>query len=49
MAADRILVRPDGYVAWADTTERPDDQDGLEHAMRHWFGVDFTLPCRRAN
>lgn len=48
VAADRILVRPDGYVAWADTTERP-DQDGLEHAMRHWFGVDFTLPCRRAS
>jgi 2-polyprenyl-6-methoxyphenol hydroxylase-like FAD-dependent oxidoreductase len=38
VAADRMLIRPDGYVAWADTTERP-DHDGLERALRQWFGV----------
>ncbi|MGV9796658.1 FAD-dependent monooxygenase [Mycobacterium sp. NPDC003449] len=38
VAASRMLIRPDGFVAWADTTERP-DHHGLEHALRHWFGV----------
>ena len=32
-----LLVRPDGYVAWAAT---PDDLDagGLRHALSTWFG-----------
>ncbi|MEV0677563.1 FAD-dependent monooxygenase [Actinosynnema sp. NPDC050436] len=32
--ADGVLVRPDGYVAWAGTA--PED---LTHALRRWFGV----------
>lgn len=47
LAANRMLIRPDGFVAWAGTTERP-DHDGLEHALRHWFGVDLTAPCQHA-
>jgi hypothetical protein len=31
--ADALLLRPDGYVAWAGT---PDDT--LEEAVRAWFG-----------
>ncbi|NUP00826.1 MAG: hypothetical protein HOW59_23180 [Nonomuraea sp.] len=30
-----LLVRPDGYVAWAATGERP---DGLGEALTAWFG-----------
>lgn len=46
LAADRMLIRPDGFVAWAGTTEQP-DHNGLERALRHWFGIDFTGPFRR--
>ncbi|WP_275295261.1 FAD-dependent monooxygenase [Amycolatopsis sp. La24] len=31
--AEAMLVRPDGYVAWAG------DPDGLEPAIRQWFGA----------
>ncbi|MBB1154707.1 FAD-dependent monooxygenase [Amycolatopsis dendrobii] len=31
--AEAMLVRPDGYVAWAG------DPDGLEPAIRRWFGA----------
>ncbi|MEV7026566.1 hypothetical protein, partial [Kitasatospora sp. NPDC093558] len=30
-----VLVRPDGYVAWAGRT--PDD--GLAAALRRWYGT----------
>ncbi|MBP2704586.1 FAD-dependent monooxygenase [Microbispora sp. RL4-1S] len=33
-----LLVRPDGCVAWAADADRP-DPDGLEEALRTWFGV----------
>ncbi|MEV0408105.1 FAD-dependent monooxygenase [Actinoallomurus sp. NPDC050550] len=35
--ATALLLRPDGYVAWASS--RPDDTDveGLQAAMRRWF------------
>lgn len=29
-----LLVRPDGYIAWAGT-----DQSGLDEALRRWFGA----------
>jgi hypothetical protein len=32
-----LLVRPDGYVAWALATDEP-DKDGLEDALTTWFG-----------
>lgn len=41
VAADRILIRPDGFVAWAGTPEQP-DHDGLKNALGHWFGVNLT-------
>jgi 2-polyprenyl-6-methoxyphenol hydroxylase-like FAD-dependent oxidoreductase len=51
VAANRMLIRPDGFVAWAGTTERP-DRDGLEHALRRWFGIHLrgasSAPCRKA-
>jgi 2-polyprenyl-6-methoxyphenol hydroxylase-like FAD-dependent oxidoreductase len=31
--AETVLIRPDGYVAWAGQ-----NGDGLEHALRTWFG-----------
>jgi hypothetical protein len=35
--AAAILIRPDGYVAWA--TDRVSD-DSLHAALRRWCGVD---------
>ncbi|CCH30464.1 FAD dependent oxidoreductase [Saccharothrix espanaensis DSM 44229] len=37
--ADAVLVRPDGYVAWAGTA--PDD---LAHALHRWFGTPTPTP-----
>ncbi|MEU4806846.1 FAD-dependent monooxygenase [Actinosynnema sp. NPDC023587] len=39
--ADAVLVRPDGYVAWAGTT--PND---LAHALRRWFGTPAATTPR---
>jgi 2-polyprenyl-6-methoxyphenol hydroxylase-like FAD-dependent oxidoreductase len=36
--ADAILIRPDGYVAWASGAGEPGAADGLRHALRTWFG-----------
>lgn len=36
--ATAVLVRPDGYVAWASSSEVPDSR-ALDRALRHWFGV----------
>jgi 2-polyprenyl-6-methoxyphenol hydroxylase-like FAD-dependent oxidoreductase len=35
---DGILVRPDGYVAWAAAAGHR-DTDGLRQALQKWFGV----------
>jgi hypothetical protein len=37
--ADAILIRPDGYVAWATDPDTPKPADGLRHAG--------PAPCRR--
>ena len=34
LAADALLIRPDGYVAWAGATS-----DGLQDALHRWFGA----------
>jgi len=36
--ADAVLIRPDGYVAWAAGTGTPSPADGLRHALQTWFG-----------
>ena len=33
-----LLVRPDGFVAWA-SDDRADDQAGLEAALTRWLGT----------
>jgi FAD binding domain len=35
VGADRVLVRPDGYVCWAGS----DPSDSPEAALRRWFGA----------
>jgi len=37
-----VLVRPDGYVAWADTRQR--GPDGLPAALTRWFGQPQLVP-----
>jgi FAD binding domain/Aromatic-ring hydroxylase, C-terminal len=36
--ADGVLIRPDGYVAWASGPDSTRAADGLQHALRTWFG-----------
>jgi 2-polyprenyl-6-methoxyphenol hydroxylase-like FAD-dependent oxidoreductase len=37
--ADAVLIRPDGYVAWAADPETPGAAGGLQHTLRTWFGA----------
>jgi hypothetical protein len=37
--ADAVLIRPDGYVAWAAGSETPRAADGLQHTLQTWFGA----------
>ncbi|MEZ0365312.1 FAD-dependent monooxygenase [Mycobacterium sp. pUA109] len=41
-AAAALLIRPDGYVAWAADDARPDDVDRLHAALTRWFGAPDT-------
>jgi 2-polyprenyl-6-methoxyphenol hydroxylase-like FAD-dependent oxidoreductase len=34
-----LLIRPDGYVAWAADTFEADDERRLRAALQRWFGV----------
>ena len=36
--AAALLIRPDGYVAWAADSFEPDDAARLRTALRRWFG-----------
>ena len=36
--ATAVLVRPDGYVAWASSAVQP-DLDELGRVLTHWFGI----------
>jgi 2-polyprenyl-6-methoxyphenol hydroxylase-like FAD-dependent oxidoreductase len=41
--ADAILIRPDGYVAWAAGAGEPGAADGLRRALRTWFGEPASV------
>jgi hypothetical protein len=36
--AAALLIRPDGYVAWAADTFGAAEEEGLRAALRRWFG-----------
>ncbi|MDT8911838.1 FAD-dependent monooxygenase [Amycolatopsis sp. PS_44_ISF1] len=38
-APTAVLIRPDGYVAWASSDEKP-DPDALREALARWFGPE---------
>jgi hypothetical protein len=38
LPAAAVLVRPDGYVAWASSAAEP-DLDELGGVLAHWFGI----------
>ncbi|OBG98471.1 FAD-dependent oxidoreductase [Mycobacterium sp. E3251] len=40
--AAALLIRPDGYVAWAASEFGPADQAGLHAALRRWFGPESS-------
>jgi FAD binding domain len=46
---DALLIRPDGYVAWAAGPEESDQecQSGLHAALEKWFGTEGATPQRR--
>jgi Aromatic-ring hydroxylase, C-terminal len=37
--AAAMLIRPDGYVAWASDVGAPNLAAGLPEALRTWFGA----------
>jgi hypothetical protein len=41
VAATAVLVRPDGYVAWASSQAMPDPNElrELRSVLTHWFGI----------
>jgi hypothetical protein len=41
VAATALLVRPDGYVAWASSSETPDPDEmrELRRVLARWFGI----------
>ncbi|GAA3548603.1 FAD-dependent monooxygenase [Amycolatopsis ultiminotia] len=40
-APTALLIRPDGYLAWASSDETP-DVDALRSALTRWFGAGVT-------
>jgi 2-polyprenyl-6-methoxyphenol hydroxylase-like FAD-dependent oxidoreductase len=43
-----LLIRPDGYVAWAAEQDGVAEQDGLRDALARWFGVPQERPLTSA-
>jgi 2-polyprenyl-6-methoxyphenol hydroxylase-like FAD-dependent oxidoreductase len=41
VSATALLVRPDGYVAWASSAPKP-EVDELRRALAQWFGITLT-------
>jgi len=44
--AAALLIRPDGYVAWATAADSPDPAAGMSEALRTWFGPPPGRVCR---
>lgn len=42
LEACALLLRPDGYVAWAADTFESDDEQQLNAALQRWFGVSLA-------
>lgn len=42
LEARALLVRPDGYVAWAADAFEADDEDRLQAALQRWFGISVA-------
>ncbi|OBA70101.1 FAD-dependent oxidoreductase [Mycobacterium sp. 1554424.7] len=40
--AAALLLRPDGYVAWAADALGPDEEAGLRAALERWFGPESS-------
>jgi len=40
--AAAMLIRPDGYVAWATDTFGPAEEAGLQAALQRWFGPESS-------
>ena len=40
--ARALLIRPDGYVAWAADTFKADDESRLRAALQRWFGFSLA-------
>lgn len=38
--AAAMLIRPDGYIAWATDTFSPEVEEGLRMALQRWFGPE---------
>jgi len=47
--AEAILIRPDGYVAWAAAPGTSAPADGLREALRTWFGAPTARPRHQAD
>jgi 2-polyprenyl-6-methoxyphenol hydroxylase-like FAD-dependent oxidoreductase len=43
-----LLIRPDGYVAWAAEQDGPSEQEALREALTRWFGVPQPRPLTSA-
>jgi hypothetical protein len=43
-----VLIRPDGYVAWAADTFGAADADRLRAALQRWFGASHDQPALAA-
>lgn len=43
-----LLLRPDGYVAWAADGAGLEEREGLRAALSHWFGVPDQRPLTSA-
>jgi hypothetical protein len=42
LEACALLIRPDGYIAWAADTFEGDDEERLRAALQRWFGVSVA-------